>query len=114
MDGILKRFGIDPKTASDKLRSELESLKAKLDESRAKIQELSAQSRAVTRVNELLLTKKELAELEQMRQSNIRRALLVEQKAKAIKTQLEYQRATMSVTRIDLPQAPRASKKRLN
>ncbi len=114
LDAILKRFGIDPKTATDKMRAELEALKIKLDASRAKISELSQQSRAVTRTNELLLTKKELAELEVLRQSNIRRALLVEQRAKALKTQLEYRNATMSVTRVDLPQAPRKSKKRLN
>ena len=114
LDAILKRFGVNPKTAADKMRTELEALKTKLDASRAKIAELSQQSRAVTRVNELLLTKNELAELEALRQSNIRRALLVEQRAKALKVQLEYRNATMSVTRMDLPQAPRKSKKRLN
>ncbi len=114
IDAILKRFGVDPKTAADKMRAELEALKISLEASRAKIAELSQQSKAVTRVNELLLTKKELAELEVLRQSNIRRALLVEQKAKALKIQLEYRNATMSITRVDLPQAPRKSKKRLN
>jgi DNA-binding transcriptional MerR regulator len=114
LDAILKRYGVDPKTAADKMRAELEALKASLDASRTKLQELSQQSRAVTRANELLMTKKELAELEQLRQSNIRRALLVEQKAKAIKIQLEYRNASMSITRVDLPQAPRKSKKRLN
>ena len=60
------------------------------------------------------MTKKELAELEQLRQSNLRRALLVEQKAKAIKMQLEYRNASMSITRVDLPQAKRKPKQRLN
>ncbi len=114
LDAILKRFGVDPKTAADKMRAELEALKANLDASRAKIQELSQQSRAVTRANEFLMTKKELAELEQLRQSNLRRALLVEQKAKAIKMQLEYRNASMSITRVDLPQAKRKPKQRLN
>ncbi len=113
---ILKRFGIDAKTAAQNMRAELETLQASLEISRAKIKAISEKlgSRAVQRVNELVLSKKELAELEQLRQSNIRRALLVEQKARAIKTQLEYKNASMSVTRIDLPQAPRKSKKRLN
>jgi DNA-binding transcriptional MerR regulator len=114
LDAILKRFGVDPKTAADKMRAELGKLKANLDASRAKLQELSQQSRVVTRASELLLTKKELAELEQLRQSNLRRALLVEQKAKAIKMQLEYKNASMSVTRVDLPQAKRKPKERLN
>lgn len=115
-EAILGRYGIDPKAAAQNLKNELESLKATLDASRAKLEELNSKlgSREVQRVNELLLTKKELAELEALRQSNIRRAQLVEQRAKAVKTQLEYRRATMSVTRVDLPQAPRKSKQRLN
>ncbi len=114
LDAILKRFGVDPKTAAEKMRTELEALKANLEASRAKIQELSNQSRAVARVNELLLSGKELLAIEKLRQSNLRRALMVEQRAKAIKIQLDYKKASMSVTRIDLPQAPRKSKKRLN
>ena len=116
VEAILKRFGIDPKAAAEKLRAELETLKATLDSSRAKLETISAQmeSREVRRINELLLSKKELAELEQLRQSNLRRAQLVEQRAKAVKMQLEYKQASMSVTRVDLPQAPRKSKKRLN
>jgi hypothetical protein len=39
---------------------------------------------------------------------------LVEQRAKAVKMQLEYQQASMGVTRVALPQAPRKSKKPLN
>jgi DNA-binding transcriptional MerR regulator len=114
LDAILKRYGVDPKIAADKMRAELEVLKANLDASRTRIQELSQQSRAVTRTNEFLMTKKELAELEQLRQSNLRRALLVEQRAKAIKMQLEYRNASMSVTRVNLPQASRKPKQRLN
>jgi DNA-binding transcriptional MerR regulator len=116
LEVILKRFGIDPKQAAENLRTELESLKTTLDASRAKLEEMTAKlgSREVRRVNELLLTKKELAELEQLRQSNLRRAQLVEQRAKAVKMQLEYQQASMGVTRMALPQAPRKSKKPLN
>jgi DNA-binding transcriptional MerR regulator len=115
-ENILRRFAIDPKAAAEKLRTELEALKSTLEQSRAKLEEMSAQigSRRVQRVNELLLSKKELAELETLRQSNLRRAQLVEQRAKAVKMQLEYRQATMGVIRIDLPQAPRKSKKRLN
>jgi DNA-binding transcriptional MerR regulator len=103
LDAILKRYGIDPKQAAENIKAELETLKATLDESRAKLEAMKTTlgSRAVQRVNELLL-------------SNLRRAQLVEQRAKAVKMQLEYQQASMSVTRVDLPQAPRKSKKRLN
>lgn len=116
LDAILKRFGVDSKAAAEKMRQQLKTMQAKLEASRAELQAMSAKigSRDVTHLNELLLSHKELAELEQLRQSNIRRALLVEQRAKAIKTQLEYRNATVSVTRIDLPQAPRKSKQRLN
>jgi DNA-binding transcriptional MerR regulator len=98
LDAILKRYGIDPKQAAENIKAELETLKATLDESRAKLEAMKTTlgSRSVQRVNELLLSKKELAELEQLRQSNLRRAQLVEQRAKAVKMQLEYQQASMN------------------
>jgi DNA-binding transcriptional MerR regulator len=68
------------------LRAQVERLRAQLQAERTKLERLSNQveTRVVRRRNELVLTKKELEELERLRESNIRRALAVTRRTKAI------------------------------
>ncbi len=69
------------------LRAQIEGLRAQLQAERAKIEQLSNQveTRVVRRRNELVLTKKELEELERMRESNVKRAVAVTRRATALR-----------------------------
>jgi DNA-binding transcriptional MerR regulator len=68
------------------LRAQVEQLRAQLQAERAKLERLSNQveTRVIQRRNELVLTKRELEELERLRESNIKRALAVTRRTKAL------------------------------
>lgn len=76
-----------PAATEAELRAQVERLRAQLQAERAKIEQLSNQveTRVVRRRNELVLTKKELEELERLRESNVKRAVAVTRRATAIR-----------------------------
>ena len=84
-----------------------------LEEARSKLAAVATQvgERVVTYRNELRLSKEELEAVEQLRQRNVRRALQVERKARAVKTQLQYRSAKPHIVRVDLPQAPKRKRR---
>lgn len=86
------------------LRAQVEHLRDQLQIERAKLERLSNQveTRIVRRRNELVLTKKELEELERLRESNIKRAMAVTRRATAIR----YAATRPGVIRFD-PKKPK-------
>lgn len=75
-----------PAATEAELRAQVEQLRAQLQAERAKLERLSNQveTRVIQRRNELVLTKRELEELERLRESNIKRALAVTRRTKAL------------------------------
>jgi hypothetical protein len=62
--------------------------------------------------NEIVLTTEELKAIADLRQQNVRRALQVERRAKAVVASLQYKKAAPNVIRFDLPQKVKPGKKR--
>lgn len=77
---------LDPETEAA-LRARVEQLRAQLEQERAKLAQLAErmETRVVQRRNELVLTKKELEELERLREANIRRAVSVTRRTRALR-----------------------------
>ncbi len=103
---------LQPQRTPEKMMAEVQRLKAVLEASQAKLKSLSqqVQDRVLTRRDDMRDAHQELQAIEDLRQSNARRALHVERRATALKHNIEYRRAGFSVTRIDLPQGTRKKK----
>jgi DNA-binding transcriptional MerR regulator len=99
---------------ADALRAEIEGLRAKLAGERDKLKELSDKigKRVLKYKNEIVLTTEELKAIAELRQQNVRRALQVERRAKAVVTSLQYKKNAPNVIRFDLPQKVKPGKKR--
>ena len=99
---------------ADALRAEVEGLRRKLAEERDKLKEMSDRigKRILKYKNEITLTTEELKAIEQLRQQNVRRALQVERRARAVVASLQYKKAAPNVIRFDLPQKVKPGKKR--
>ncbi len=112
LEEIRARLRPAPKSEAE-LLAELESARLSLEEARSKLAAVATQvgERVVTYRNELRLSKEELEAVEQLRQRNVRRALQVERKARAVKTQLQYRSAKPHIVRVDLPQAPKRKRR---
>jgi DNA-binding transcriptional MerR regulator len=95
------------------LLAQLEEARAQLEATRARLAAVAKDvtERIVVRRNELRLTKDELEAVEALRQQNLRRALQVERKAKAIGARLQYASVKPHIIRVDLPQAPKRKRK---
>jgi DNA-binding transcriptional MerR regulator len=111
--GAEKTVTINGKDA-DALRAEIEGLRAKLAGERDKLKELSDKigKRIVNYKNEIVLTTEELKAIAELRQQNVRRALQVERRAKAVVASLQYKKNAPNVIRFDLPQKVKPGKKR--
>ena len=99
---------------AEALRNEIEGLRAKLAGERDKLKELSDKigKRVLQYKNEIVLTVEELKAIAELRQQNVRRALQVERRAKAVVASLQYKKAAPNVIRFDLPQKVKPGKKR--
>jgi DNA-binding transcriptional MerR regulator len=108
-----KTVTINSKDA-DALRAEIEGLRAKLAGERDKLKELSDKigKRVLKYKNEIVLTTEELKAINELRQQNVRRALQVERRAKAVVASLQYKKAAPNVIRFDLPQKIKPKRRR--
>jgi DNA-binding transcriptional MerR regulator len=99
---------------ADALRAEVESLRRTLADERDKLKAMSEKigKRILKYKNEITLTTEELRAIEQLRQQNVRRALQVERRARAVVANLQYKKAAPNVIRFDLPQKVKPAKKR--
>ena len=99
---------------ADALRAEVESLRRTLADERDKLKAMSEKigKRILKYKNEITLTTEELKAIEQLRQQNVRRALQVERRARAVVASLQYKKAAPNVIRFDLPQKVKPGKKR--
>ncbi len=99
---------------AEALRGEIEGLRAKLAGERDKLKELSDKigKRVLQYKNEIVLTTEELKAIAELRQQNVRRALQVERRAKAVVASLQYKKVAPNVIRFDLPQKVKPGKKR--
>jgi DNA-binding transcriptional MerR regulator len=99
-------------TAED-LKARMNTLHEQLAAEKAKLEALVARvgTRQLRRKNELALTKKELEEIQLLRESNVRRALEVTQRAHALSGKLQYAMARPGVIRMNTPMAPRKKRK---
>ncbi len=99
---------------AEALRTEIETLRAKLAGERDKLKELSDKigKRVLKYKNEIVLTTEELKAIAELRQQNVRRALQVERRAKAVVASLQYKKNAPNVIRFDLPQKVKPGKKR--
>jgi DNA-binding transcriptional MerR regulator len=99
-------------TAKD-LKARMNTLREQLAAEKAKLEALVARvgTRQMQRKNELALTKKELEEIQLLRESNVRRALEVTQRARAVSGKIQYAMARPGVIRMNTPMAPRKKRK---
>jgi DNA-binding transcriptional MerR regulator len=99
-------------TAED-LKARMNTLREQLAAEKAKLEALVARvgTRQMQRKNELALTKKELEEIQLLRESNVRRALEVTRRASAVSGKIQYAMARPGVIRMNTPMAPRKKRK---
>ena len=99
-------------TAED-LKARMNILREQLAAEKAKLEALVARvgTRQMQRKNELALTKKELEEIQLLRESNVRRALEVTRRASAVSGKIQYAMARPGVIRMNTPMAPRKKRK---
>jgi DNA-binding transcriptional MerR regulator len=99
-------------TAED-LKARMNTLREQLAAEKAKLEALVARvgTRQMQRKNELALTKKELEEIQLLRESNVRRALEVTRRASAASGKIQYAMARPGVIRMNTPMAPRKKRK---
>jgi DNA-binding transcriptional MerR regulator len=97
---------------AEDLKARIEALREQLAGEKAKLEALVARvgTRQMQRKNELALTKKELEEIQRLRESNVRRALEVTRRASAVSGQIQYSLARPGVIRMKTPMAPRKRK----
>jgi DNA-binding transcriptional MerR regulator len=99
-------------TAED-LKARMNTLREQLAAEKAKLEALVARvgTRQMQRKNELALTKKELEEIQLLRESNVRRALEVTRRANAVSGKIQYAMARPGVIRMNTPMVPRKKRK---
>jgi DNA-binding transcriptional MerR regulator len=99
-------------TAED-LKARMNTLREQLAAEKAKLEALVARvgTRQMQRKNELALTKKELEEIQLLRESNVRRALEVTRRATTVSGKIQYSLARPGVIRMNTPMAPRKKRK---
>jgi DNA-binding transcriptional MerR regulator len=99
-------------TAED-LKARMNTLREQLAAEKAKLEALVARvgTRQMQRKNELALTKKELEEIQLLRESNVRRALEVTRRAQTLSGKIQYSMARPGVIRMNTPMAPRKKRK---
>jgi DNA-binding transcriptional MerR regulator len=100
-------------TTAEDLKARMDSLREQLAAEKAKLEALVARvgTRQMLRKNELALTKKELEEIQRLRESNVRRALEVTRRASTVSGQIQYSLARPGVVRMKTPMAPRKKRK---
>jgi DNA-binding transcriptional MerR regulator len=98
---------------AEELKARMNTLREQLAAEKAKLEALVARvgTRQTQRRNELALTKKELEEIERLRESNVRRALEVTRRAHTLSGKLQYSMARPGVIRMNTPMAPRKKRK---
>ena len=99
-----------PKPAApnaEELKARIQALREQLAGEKAKLDALVARvgTRQVQRKNELALTKKELEEIQRLRESNVRRALEVTRRADLVSGQIQYSMARPGILRMKTPMA---------
>jgi DNA-binding transcriptional MerR regulator len=96
---------------AEDLKVRIEALREQLAGEKAKLEALVARvgTRQMQR-NELALTKKELEEIQRLRESNVRRALEVTRRASAVSGQIQYSLARPGILRMKTPMASRKRK----
>jgi DNA-binding transcriptional MerR regulator len=99
-------------TAED-LKARMNTLREQLAAEKAKLEALVARvgTRQMQRKNELALTKKELEEIQLLRESNVRRALEVTRRSQTLSGKIQYSLARPGVIRMNTPMAPRKKRK---
>jgi DNA-binding transcriptional MerR regulator len=102
--GTKAPVAFDMTKSEAELRAQVDQLRLQLEAEREKLAQLANQigTRVIRQRNELVLTKKELEELERMRESNIKRALAVTRRNQA----LLYSASRPGVLRFD-PKKPK-------
>jgi DNA-binding transcriptional MerR regulator len=92
---------------AEDLKARIEALREQLAGEKAKLEALVARvgTRQMQRKNELALTKKELEEIQRLRESNVRRALEVTRRATSLSGQLQYSMARPGILRMKTPMA---------
>jgi DNA-binding transcriptional MerR regulator len=105
---------------AEELKARMNVLREQLAAEKKKLEELVARvgTRQMQRRNELALTKKELEEIERLRESNVRRALEVTRRAlevtrraQTVSGKIQYSMARPGVIRMNTPMAPRKKRK---
>jgi DNA-binding transcriptional MerR regulator len=107
---------VEPVTAgptAEDLKARMNTLREQLAAEKAKLEALVARvgTRQMQRKNELALTKKELEEIQLLRESNVRRALEVTRRANSVSGKIQYAMARPGVIRMNTPMAPRKKRK---
>jgi DNA-binding transcriptional MerR regulator len=99
--------------SAEDLKARMNTLREQLAAEKAKLEALVARvgTRQMQRKNELALTKKELEEIQILRESNVRRALEVTRRANAVSSKIQYAMARPGVIRMNTPMAPRKKRK---
>ena len=98
---------------AEDLKARIEALREQLAGEKAKLEALVTRvgTRQMQRKNELALTKKELEEIQRLRESNVRRALEVTRRASSVSGQIQYSMARPGILRMKTPMAPRKKRK---
>ena len=91
------------------MMAKVEAMRAQLEAERAKLERLAAnvQTRATRRRNELALSKREVEEMERLRESNLKRAVDVTRRVRKLEGTIRYATTKPGVIRLDLPQKPK-------
>ena len=98
---------------AEELKARMNVLREQLAAEKAKLEALVAKvgTRQMQRRNELALTKKELEEIERLRESNVRRALEVTRRAHTLSGKIQYSTARPGMIRMNTPMVPRKKRK---
>ena len=98
---------------AEDLKARIEALREQLAGEKAKLEALVTRvgTRQMQRKNELALTKKELEEIQRLRESNVRRALEVTRRASSVSGQIQYSMARPGILRMKTPMALRKKRK---
>jgi DNA-binding transcriptional MerR regulator len=99
--------------SAEDLRARMNTLREQLAAEKAKLEALVARvgTRQMQRKNELALTKKELEEIQHLRESNVRRALEVTRRANEVSGKIQYAAARPGMIRMNTPMVPRKKRK---
>jgi DNA-binding transcriptional MerR regulator len=109
-DALIEPVAAGP---AEDLRARMNTLREQLAAEKAKLEALVARvgTRQMQRKNELALTKKELEEIQHLRESNVRRALEVTRRANEVSGKIQYAAARPGMIRMNTPMVPRKKRK---